>query len=156
METSSVGRAGDLVSDIAVVLITIAQLIFFVYYYRYISWPVTAPDGTVTRISLRTDNYSTWLRFPIVASVIVVVASIIIIISGSDFFRQAAWTGFSIVGLTVVVSTLVLAPFDFGALPNPTAARIVPKVVTGFFVFMAFFYGITAILEFRKLLASLK
>jgi len=155
MEATSQGRAGDLVSDIAVLLITIAQLIFFVYYYRYISWPVTAPDGTATRISRLTDNSFTWLRFPIVASVIVVAASIVIIISGSGLFRQAAWIGFTIVGLTVVVATLVIVPFDFSVLPNPTAARIVPKIVTGFFVFMAFFYGIMAIVEFRKLISSI-
>jgi len=156
METSSVGRAGDLAGDIAVLLITIAQLIFFVYYYRYISWPVTAADGTVTRISLITDSYSKWLRFPIVASAIVIVASIIIIFTGSDTVRHAAWTLFSLVGLTVVLATLVIAPFDFGALPNPTAGKFVPKVVTGFFVFMAFFYSISAILEFRKFLSSVR
>jgi bacteriorhodopsin len=156
METTSQSRAGDLTGDIAVVLITIAQLIFFVYYSRFISWPVTAPDGTVTRISLLTDNYSAWLRFPIVASVTVVVASIIVMVSGSEPIRHAAGMVFSILGLTVVVSALVLAPFDFSVLPNPTAARIVPKVVNGIFVFMALFYSVSTVLQFRKLLSSLR
>jgi len=144
MESSSESKFGDIGSDIAVLLITVAQLIFFVFFYQYIAWPTTGPDGSTTWLSVLSDDYFTWLPFVIVASILVIVASLVVIIYNRDWFRHVVWIGFAIIGLTVVVSLLVISPLDFSVLPNPTA-DIVTKVVTAFFAFMAVFYAATAI-----------
>ena len=95
-------------------------------------------------LSVLSDDYFTWLPFVIVASILVIVASLVVIIYNRDWFRHVVWIGFAIIGMTVVVSLLVISPLDFSVLPNPTA-DIVTKVVTAFFAFMAVFYAATAI-----------
>ena len=153
MDDSSGGRCGDIASDIMIILVTVIQLIFFVFFYEYIAWYTTGADGSVTRISLLTDAYSSWLPFPIAASIIVIVASVVMIVYDRYWFRQSAWILFSIMGMSVVLSLLTIFPFDFAAIPNATAAKIVPTAVTVLLILMAVFYGISALVlfvQFRK------
>ena len=93
MESSSESKFGDIGSDIAVLLITVAQLIFFVFFYQYIAWPTTGPDGSTTWLSVLSDDYFTWLPFVIVASILVIVASLVVIIYNRDWFRHVVWIG---------------------------------------------------------------
>jgi len=154
MESSPQGCGSSETSeDIAIIAVTVAQLIFLTFFHRYIAWPTTGPDGSVTRLSMLTDDYFTWLPFPIVASILVIVASMVMIVYRRQWFRQAAWIGFCIIGITVVVSLLSIFPFDFSVLPNATAVDVVPTVVTVFLILQAAFYGIVAlvwILRLRK------
>lgn len=156
MESSPQGRCGEIVSDMSIIFVTVAQLIFFTYFHRYIAWPVTEPDGTVTRLSMLTDDYFTWLPFPIVASIVVIVASIAMILYNRTWFRQAAWILFPLLGIAVVVSLATIFPFDFSVIPNATAAKVVPKVFTAFLIFMAVFYGVAALVSLLKWRASAK
>ena len=53
----------------------------------------------------------------------------------------------------MVVSLVTLFPFDFSVIPNDTAVDVVPTVVRAFFILMAVFYGLTAlvmIVRFKK------
>jgi hypothetical protein len=72
------------------------------------------------------------------------------------WFRQTAWIIFCIIGLTVAVSLVSIFPFDFSVIPNATAVDVVPKVVRAFFVLLAVFYGVTALVMFVKLRSNLK
>jgi hypothetical protein len=135
-----------------IILVTVAQLIFFTFFHRYIAWPTTLPDGTVTRLSMLTDAYFTWLPFPITASIIVTVASIVMIIYRNYWFRQAVWVGFCLIGIAVVVSLVTIFPFDFSVLPNATAVKVVPKALTVFLILQATFYGIAAVVLFVRLM----
>jgi hypothetical protein len=153
METESGGRCGEIASDIMIILITVAQLIFFVSFHHYIAWPVTGADGTVTRVSLLTDAYSTWLPYPIVASIIVVVATLIMIFYDREWFRQIGWIAFCLCGIAVTTSLLIIWPFDFSVIPDPKAADILPTALGVLLIFMAVFYGISAVvlfMQFRK------
>jgi hypothetical protein len=152
MESSPQGRCGEIVSDISIIVVTVAQLIFFTYFHKYIAWYTTEPDGSVTRLSLLTDDYFTWLPFPITASILVIVASIVLIIYDRYWFRQTAWIMFCVIGIAVVVSLLSIFPFDFSVLPNATAVDVVPIVVAVFLILMAVFYGITALVMFVQLI----
>jgi hypothetical protein len=151
MESSPESRTGDLGSDIFIILVTAAQLIFFAYFYRYIAWPITGPDGSVTRLSLLTDDYFTWLPIVITASILVIVANVVMIIWDNYWFRQIAWISFCIIGITVTVSLLVIFPFDFSVIPNATLAEVVPKVVPVLLVLWALFYAITALVMVIRL-----
>jgi len=73
MESSSGGRCGEIASDISIILVTAAQLVFFAFFYKYIAWYTTEADGSVTRLSLLTDDYFTWLPIVIAASILVIV-----------------------------------------------------------------------------------
>lgn len=151
MESSPQSRSGDIASDIAIILVTAAQLVFFTSYHRYIAWPITGPDGSTVRLSLLTDDYFTWLPFPTMASILVIGASIIMIIWDNYWFRQAAQIMFCIFGITVVVSLLAIFPFDFSVIPNAPAADVVPKLVPVILILMAVFYAVTALVLFARL-----
>jgi hypothetical protein len=151
VESSSGGRCGDIASDLLIIFVTAAQLIFFVFFYEYIAWPVTGSDGTVTRLSMLTDGYFTWLLFPITASIVVIVASFVMIIWDNYWFRQAAWILFCLMGIAVTVSLVSIFPFDFSVIPNATAAEVVPVVVRVFFILLAVFYGVCALVLFVQL-----
>ena len=151
MESSPGGRCGDIASDLFIIFVTAAQLIFFTFFYEYIAWPVTEPDGTVTRLSMLTDDYFTWLLFPITASIVVIVASIVMIIWDNYWFRQAAWILFCLMGIAVTVSLVSIFPFDFSVIPNATAAEVVPIAVRVFFILLAAFYGVAALVMLVRL-----
>ena len=145
MESTSDGRCGEIASDMAIILVTVAQLIFFTRFHRYIAWPTTGSDGTVAWLSMLTDGYFTWLIFPIGASILVIVASTVMILYDRYWFRQAAWIAFCLSGIAVVLSLLSIFPFDFSVIPNATAVQIVPIVVRVLLLLMAVFYAICAI-----------
>jgi hypothetical protein len=145
VESSPEGRCGEIASDLSIILVTVAQIIFFTRFHRYIAWYTTESDGTVTRLSVLTDDYFTWLPFPTAASIIVVVASTVMIICYRYWFRQTAWIVFCISGIAVTLSLVAIFPFDFSVIPNATAVDVVPKAVRAFFIFMAVFYGVAAL-----------
>jgi hypothetical protein len=151
MESSPPGRCGDIASDMSIIFVTAAQLIFFTRYHRYIAWYTREPDGSITRLSVLTDDYFTWLPFPTIASIVVIVASTILILYDSYWFRQTAWIIFCFAGIAVTVSLVSIFPFDFTVLPDATAADVVPKVVRGVFILMAAFYGTTALVMLARL-----
>ena len=147
MDDSSGGRCGEIASDLSIIVVTVAQLIFFVSLHRHIAWPITGADGSVTRISLLTDAYSTWLPFPIAASIIVVVATLIMIFYDREWFRQIGWIAFCLCGIAVTTSLLVIWPFDFSVIPDPKAAEILPTALTVLLICMAVFYAIAALVQ---------
>jgi hypothetical protein len=151
MEPSSQSRCGDIASDLLIILITAAQLVFFAFFHRYIAWPATGPDGSVTRVSLLAGGYHAWLPFVIAASILVIAASIVMIVWDNPRFRQAAWIAFPILGIVVVVSLLVIEPFDFSVIPNAAAASAAPKAVQAFFVLLALFYAATVLVSLIRL-----
>jgi hypothetical protein len=145
VESSPGSRCGEIASDISIIFVTAAQLIFFTRFHKYIAWYTREPDGSVTRLSMLTDDYFTWLPFPIIASIVVIVASTVMIIYHRYWFRQTAWIIFCILGIAVTVSLVSIFPFDFTIIPNATAVDVVPKAVRAFFIFMAVFYGVAAL-----------
>jgi hypothetical protein len=145
MESSPRSRCGEIASDLSIILVTAAQLIFFVFFYEYIAWYSTGPDGSVTRLSLLTDDYFTWLPFPMTASILVIVASLVMIVYTGRWFRQSATISFNLLGIAVVTSLLVIFPFDFSVIPNATAAEVAPIAVRVFFSLLAVFYAVTAL-----------
>ena len=156
MESSSGGRCGVIAGDISIILVTAVQLIFFTRYHEYIAWYTRESDGSVARLSLLTDDYFTWLIFPTLASVVVVLASIVMIFFDRYWFRQTAWIIFPILGISVVLSLVTIFPFDFSVIPNSSAADFVPKAVRAFFIFMAVFYGAAALASSVRTIKTLR
>ena len=151
MESSPRSRTGEIGSHISIIFVTVAQLIFFTFFHKYIAWYTTEPDGSVTRLSMLTDDYFIWLPIMITASILVIVASIAMIIYDNYRFRKTTEISFSIIGIVVSVSLVSIFPFDFSVIPNATAVDVVPTGVTIFFSLFAVFYGVTALIMFVKL-----
>ncbi len=144
-------RASQIASDIFIILVTAANLIFFAFFHKYIARYTTGPDGSVTRLSMLTSDYFIWLPIPITASILIIVANIVMIIYDRYWFRQTAWIIFSIFGIAINVSLVSIFPFDFSVIPNATAVDVVPIAVRVFFILLAVFYGVTALVMFVKL-----
>ena len=151
MELSPRVRSGKVSSHIFIIFVTLAQLIFCTRFHKYIAWHTTEPDGSVTRLSMLTDDYFTWLPIMITASIIVIIASIAMIIYDNYRFRKTAEISFSLIGIIVSVSLVSIFPFDFSVIPNATAVNVVPIGVTVFFILLPVFYGITALIMFLRL-----
>ena len=151
METTSRATTGEVASHIFIILVTLAQLIFFTRFHRYIAWPIKQPDGSVTMLSMLTDSYFTWLPIMITGSIIVIVASFAMIIYGNTMFRKVMEISFNVIGIIISVSLVSIFPFDFDVLPSEKAARIVTKAVTGFFIFLPLFYATTAVIMYFRL-----
>ncbi len=151
MELSRRINTGEIASHIFIIFVTLAQLIFFTQFHKYIAWHITEPDGSVTRLSMLTADYFTWLPIVVTASIIVIIASIAMIVYDNYRFRKTAEISFSIIGIAVAVSLVSIFPFDFSVIPNATAVNVVPISVTVFFILLAVFYGVTAIVLFVKL-----
>jgi len=151
MESSNRVKTGETSSHISIILVTAAQLIFFTRFHKYIAWSTTEADGSVTRLSMLTDDYFTWLPIMITGSIIVIVASVIMIIHNEYRFSRTIQIGFNIIGIVISVSLVSIFPFDFGVIPNDTAVNVVPIVVTVFFILLAIFYGVTLIIMFARL-----
>ncbi len=151
MESSSGGRCGEIASDLSIIAITAAQLIFFTNFYEYIAWPIKGLDGSVTWISLLTEDYFRWLPLVTAASFIVIVASMVMIVYNRAWFRQVAWILFSLLGITMTLSLLLIYPFDFSGIPKDTVAGLVPTVVTVVLILLAVFYAVSAVAQSVKL-----
>jgi hypothetical protein len=67
------------------------------------------------------------------------------IVYDRSWFRQIAWIAFPIFGIAVVVSLVIIFPFDFSVIPNASVADIVPTVLTVCLILMAVFYGVCAL-----------
>lgn len=151
MASSNETRSGEAVGDISIIVVTAAQLIFFRRYYEYIAWYTRGADGSVVRIPVLTDGYFSWLPIVTAGSIIVIIASIAMIIFRNETFRTLAQVLFNIIGITIGMSLLIIWPFDFSVIPNETAADLVPKLVTAFFVLLAVFYAVTALIMLLRM-----
>jgi hypothetical protein len=151
---SSPQNRGDIASHIAMILVTVANLIIITSFNEYIAWYAREPNGSLTRLPVLTNDYFVWLPIPVFASILAIVAYSVMIIYDRYWFRTIAQIILHIVGIAVVVSLLSIFPFDFSVIPNATAVGVAPIVVTIFLIFMAVVYGVSALVLFVRLVVS--
>ena len=151
MKDSQRVRTGETSSHIFIILVTLAQLIFFTRFHKYIAWTFTEPDGSIARLSMLTDDYFTWLPIMITGSIVVIVASIVMIIYNEYKFTRTVQIGFNVVGIVISVSLISICPFDFNVIPNTTAVDVVPIFVTVFFILLAVFYATASVFMFIRI-----
>lgn len=148
---SSPQSSSDIGSHMAIIIVTVVNLIFIVFFHQYIAWYTIEPGWSIIRLSVLTDAYFAWLPIPIVASIVAIAAYTAMIFYDRFWFRTIAQVVVHIFGIAVVVSLLSIFPFDFSVIPNPTAADVVPKLVTAFLLLMAVVYVVTAMVLLARL-----
>ena len=151
MEASSKTKSGEIASHISIILVTLAQFIFFTWFHKYIAWNMTGQDGSAIRLSMLTDVYFTWLPIMITGSILVIVAYIGMIIYYNYKFYKLVDITTSIIGVIIAGSLAIIFPFDFNVLSNATAIDVVPIVVRVFFIALAVFYTVSAFIHYIKL-----
>jgi hypothetical protein len=147
-------RAGRIAGYSALIFWNVVLLIFLSFFYQYIAWYHTEPDGSVTRLSMLNSDYFIWLPILITALVISIAANIIMIIYDRYWFREIIQLILTVIGVVVVANLVSIFPFDFSVIPNATAVDIVPIAVTVVLIIIAVGLGVGALVRFVKLIVS--
>jgi uncharacterized membrane protein len=148
-------RAGRIAGYSFAIFWNVVLLIFFSFFYRYIAWYHTQPNGSVIGLPLLTDAYFAWLPILITALLLSIAAYIVLIIYDKYWLRETVQIILNIIGVAVVVHLLLIFPFNFSVIPNNTAAYVVPIVVTIVLILIAVGLGVAALVHFIKLMVSL-
>jgi uncharacterized membrane protein len=147
-------RAGRVAGYGAAIFFNVVFIIFFSFFHRYIAWYHAEPDGGVTRLPLLTGDYFIWLPVLVTALVISIAAYIVLIVYDRYWLREVIQITLNAIGAAVVAKLIAIFPFDFSAIPNPTAADIMPMAVTIVLVIIAVGLGIGALVRLIKLLVG--
>ncbi|MFC1964789.1 DUF4870 domain-containing protein [Chloroflexota bacterium] len=147
-------RSGRVVGYSASIFWNVVLLIFFSFFHQYIAWYHVEPDGSVTRLSMLTNDYFVWLYILVTALVISIAANIIMIIYDRYWFREIIQIILAVIGVVVVANLVSIFPFDFSVIPNATAVDIVPVVVTIVLIIIAVGLAVGALVRFIKLIVN--
>ena len=133
------------------IVTTALNLIFLTAFHKYIAWNSTAADGSVTRLSMLTDDYFVWLPIPVTASVLAIIAYTIKIFYRNYWYQNTVDIVFISIGIGITTSLVSIFPFDFSVIPNDTAVKIVPIAVRIFLIVWTVMYGIVIVVRLLKL-----
>jgi len=147
-------RGGRIAGYSAAIFWNVLLLIFFSFFYQYIAWYHVEPDGSVTRLSMLTSDYFTWLPILVTALVISIAANILLITYDRYWMREIIQIILTLIGVIVVANLISIFPFDFSVIPSATAVDIVPVVVTIVLIIIAVGLGVGALVRFIKLIVS--
>lgn len=147
-------RAGRVAGYSAAIFFNVVLLIFFSFFHRYIAWYHPEPDGGVTRLPLLTGAYFTWLPVLVTALAISIAANIVLIIYDRYWLRETIHIILASIGAAVVAKLIAIFPFNFSVIPDPTAADIMPVVVTIVLIIVAVGLGIGALVRLIRLLVG--
>ncbi len=147
-------RAGRVTGYSASIFWNVVLLIFFSFFHQYVAWYNVEPDGSVTGLSLLTNDYFAWLPILVTALVISIVANIFLIIHDRCWLREIIQIILTVIGVAVVANLVSIFPFDFSVIPNATAVDIVPVVITIVLIIIAVGLGVGALVRFIKLIVS--
>ncbi len=138
----------------AAIFWNVVLLIFFSFFHQYIAWYHVEPDGSITKLSMLTGDYFTWLPILVTALVISIAANILLITYDRYWFREIIQIILTVIGVVVVANLVSIFPFEFSVIPNATAVDIVPVAVTIFLIIVAVGLGVGALVRFIKLIVG--
>ena len=144
-------QKGEVFSNIAMIFVTVVNLVFFTAFHKYIAWHITELDGSITRLSMLTDDYFIWLPIPIVASILAIIAYTVKIFYSNYWYQKTVEIVFITIGIGVTTSLVSIFPFDFSVIPNATAINVVPTAVRVFLILWAVMYGVVILVLSLKL-----
>ncbi len=148
-------RAGRITGYSATIFWNMVLFVFFSFFYQYIAWYHTLPNGTVVRLPLLTSEYFKWLPFLDTALIITIIANILLIIYDRYWLRETVHIILNVIGMAVVANLVSIFPFNFSVLPNTQAAYFVPVAVTIFLIIVAIGLGVGALVRLIKLFIHL-
>ena len=145
-------HAGRVVGYSIAIFWNVAVLVFFSFFHKYIAWYHTGADGTVTRLSLLTDEYFLWLPILITAVVITITGNIIMIIYDRYWVRSVTEMILNLVSIIVIANLVVIFPFNLDVIPNSGLSEALQVGLPISLIFIAVVLGIAVIVQFVKLI----
>ena len=146
--------AGRIAGYSVAIFFDVALLVFLCFFYRYIAWYQAGPGGDIIRLPLLTVDYFTWLPVLVTALAISIAAHILLIIYDRYWLREITQIILTAIGAAVIARLIAIFPFDFGVIPNATAADIMPVAVTIVLVIIAVGLGIGALVRLIRFLVG--
>lgn len=147
-------RAGKIAGYSFAIFWNAAFLIFLTFFNKYIAWYATETDGSVTRLSMLTDDFSTWLPIFITVTILTMAAYCALIIYDKYWFRETVQIFISVFGIISAVALVSIFPFDFSVIPNATAVEYVPVAVRVVLILTAVGLGISIFARFAKMMGK--
>lgn len=122
----SVGaKAGRITGSAFAIAWSVALLIFFVFFHRYIAYYEPVEIGNITQWqvhTLVTSSFYLWLPLLTATLVLSIIGHAFLIAFDKYILRQSVEIVLAIFGIAAVVNLLVIFPFNFNVIPNADMA----------------------------------
>jgi uncharacterized membrane protein len=152
-----VTRAGRIAASSAAIVWSMMLLVFFSFFSSYIAFYERHTSGATTywtRTPILTDGYYEWLPLLVTTLLLTIAGHIILLSYDRYWLRQTVQIILNIISVVVVVSLLVIFPFNFGAAPGTTNMAITLSILTTIvLIAIAVGLGIATVVIFIKLIA---
>ncbi|MFC2069079.1 hypothetical protein ACFLTP_08775 [Chloroflexota bacterium] len=147
------GRVGRVTSSSFTIAWSIAFLILFSFFKKYIAY-YQYESGEWIRYPVLTVDFYAWLPIITATLIFVIIGHIAIIIFDKYLLRETALIILNLFGIAAVVSLLSIFPFDFHSVPNTVAVNLWPVVATITLFGIAVGLGIATLVSLIRLIAS--
>ncbi len=150
-------HTGRLVGSSFAIAWSIAALIFFNFYSRYIAYYYIEHRGAAevwVRVPVLTSAYGEWLAVLNTALIVGIAAHILFIIYDRYVLREGGLIVLNVLGIAAAVSLLTVFPFDFSRVPDQAIAdgiNIGIKVTLGIVIFVM---AISTLVNFIRLIVN--
>jgi len=151
-------REGRITASAFAIAWSIVVIIFFNFFYQYVAYySAETIDSTVvwTRSPFFTGEISLWLPILTTTMAIAILGHIVLIILDRQMLRRIVLFVIDVFGLATVVTLLSVFPFDFGVIPNSTAAAATHVAVTIVLICISVGLGISLFVRLIKLIVAI-
>jgi len=147
------GRAGRITSSSFAIAWSLAFLIFFHYFNKYVAYyRYDSPDWL--RYTVLTDDFNAWLPIVTTTLILSIIGHIMLIAVDRYFLRETTLLILNLFGVATVVTLLIIFPFDFSVVPDSTITEVLPIIVTIVLIGIAIGLGIATLVSFIKLIVN--
>jgi len=150
-------RSGRIAASAFTIAWSIVLLIFFNFFNQYVAYYQSETVGgitTWTRYPFFTEDVSLWLPILTTTLIITIIGHIILLILDRYILREMIHIVINAFSLWTVLTLLSVFPFDFGVIPNPTAADATYLGVRIFLIFISVGIGIAILVGVIKLIVN--
>ncbi len=155
---SGAARTGRIVGSSFAIAASIAALIFFNFFSRYIAYYFVEHRGAAdvwVRVPVLTSAYGEWLAVLNTTLILTILAHIVFIAYDRYIVRETGLIILSILGVATAVSMLTIYPFDFAAVPDRAVADGLDIGVKATLGIVIFLIAVTTLVSFIRLIINL-
>jgi uncharacterized membrane protein len=152
------GHAGRITGSVFAIAWSIALLVFFNLFYRYVAYysvDTVGRDIIWYRSPLFTSDIHLWLPILNITLALTIVGHVILIIYDWRLLRKIVLIINDALGLATLVTLLSIYPFDFTVIPDHSAKVGTQIGVTAVLVLIAVIFGISALVRLITLLVDI-
>ena len=152
-------RAGRIAASSAAIVWSLIALVFFSFFSNYIAFYEKHQSGGSTywtRTPMLTDAYYEWLPVQVTTLLLTIAGHVILLKYDRYWLRETIHIILNILSIVVVVSLLVIFPFNFSAAPAATNLATTLSILTTIvLIALAVILSIATIVMFIKLIVYL-